>query len=118
MEKIIGREKEMALLNELLKSKSADLLAMYGRRRVGKTFLIYTYFHDHLVFELTGIKNGTLKEQLQLFSLALQKATGSALALKPPVNWIEAFDALSRYLSTKNPKVKSVVFLDELPWLD
>ena len=118
MEKIIGRENEMALLDDLLKSKSADLLAMYGRRRVGKTFLIYTFFHNQLVFELTGIKNGTLKEQLQLFSLALQKATGSALALKPPVNWIEAFDALSWYLSTKNPKIKSVVFLDELPWLD
>ena len=118
MEKIIGRETEIGIMGDLLKSKSAELLAVYGRRRVGKTFLIYTYFRDQLVFELTGIKNGSLKEQLQLFSLALQKASGSALALKPPANWIEAFDALARYLATKNPKTRSVVFLDELPWLD
>ena len=118
MEQIIGRESEIALLNNLLASSSADLLAMYGRRRVGKTFLVYSYFKDRLVFELTGIKNGSLKEQLQLFSLALQKATGSALALKPPLNWIEAFDALARYLATKNKNGKAVVFLDELPWLD
>ncbi|HTL10229.1 MAG TPA: ATP-binding protein [Chitinophagaceae bacterium] len=118
MEKIIGRENEIALLNSLVKSSSAELLAMYGRRRVGKTFLVYSYFQDQLVFELTGIKNGSLKEQLQLFSLAMQKATGSTLALKPPLNWIEAFDALARYLSTKKNNGKSVVFLDELPWLD
>jgi len=118
MEKIIGREPETAILGNLLKSKSADLLAMYGRRRVGKTFLIYSYYKEYMAFELTGIKNGSLKEQLQLFSIALQKATQSALALKPPANWIEAFDALSRYLATRDQKKKSVVFLDELPWLD
>ena len=117
MEKIIGREHEIAILNDLLKSKSAELLAMYGRRRVGKTFLIYTYFKDHMAFELTGVKNGSLKDQLQLFAIALQKATKSSLALKPPSNWIEAFDALSRYLTTLDPQKKWVVFLDELPWL-
>jgi AAA+ ATPase superfamily predicted ATPase len=117
-EKIIGREHELAILNELLKSKSAELLALYGRRRVGKTFLIYTYFKDEMAFELTGIKNGDLKGQLQLFSLALQKATQSALELKPPANWIAAFDALSNYLTTRDRRKKSVVFLDELPWLD
>ncbi|HTL06622.1 MAG TPA: hypothetical protein VL307_00145, partial [Chitinophagaceae bacterium] len=63
MEKIFGRENEIALLNSLVKSSSAELLAMYGRRRVGKTFLVYSYFQDQLVFELTGIKNGSLKEQ-------------------------------------------------------
>ncbi len=117
MEKIIGREHEMAILADLLKSKSAELLAMYGRRRVGKTFLIYTYFRDHMAFELTGIKNGSLKDQLQLFAIALQKATKSSLALKPPTNWIDAFDALSQYLATKDAQKKWVVFLDELPWL-
>ncbi|MEO8403299.1 MAG: ATP-binding protein [Chitinophagaceae bacterium] len=118
MEKIIGREREISILDELLHSKTADLLAIYGRRRVGKTFLIYSYLHDYLAFELTGIKNGSLKDQLQLFSLSLQKSAASPLALRPPANWIEAFDALAQYIGTRDPKKKSVIFLDELPWLD
>lgn len=115
---VIGRDKEKETLDELLKSKRAELLAIYGRRRVGKTYLIQTYLKNNIVFGLTGMHQATLKEQLQQFSLALQKANGSALALKPPDNWIEAFDALRIYLAGNHENKKSVVFFDEFPWLD
>jgi AAA+ ATPase superfamily predicted ATPase len=118
MDTISGREKEIEVLEELLKSKTADLLAVYGRRRVGKTYMIQTYLHDHIAFHMTGMYRPSLKDQLQQFSIALQNASGSALALKPPVNWIEAFQALQAYLHPLLQKKKLVVFLDEFPWLD
>lgn len=118
MATISGREKEIEVLEELLKSKSADLLAVYGRRRVGKTYLIQTFLHANIVFHLTGMYQSGLKDQLQQFSIALQQASGSALALKPPLNWIDAFQALQTYLTSLLQKKKLVVFLDEFPWLD
>jgi uncharacterized protein len=118
MEKIIGRKVEMILLEDALKSKESGLIAVYGRRRVGKTFLIHTFFNTQLAFELTGMYGASLKEQLQQFSKAMQKSTGSALSFKRPENWVEAFHALEQYLSGIGKKKKSVVFLDEFPWLD
>lgn len=118
MKKIIGRKEESKLLAEALASKKAGLVAVYGRRRVGKTYLIHTYFSGRIAFELTGQYKASLKEQLLQFSKGLQNATGSALALKPPESWVEAFHALERYLETRDKKKKWVVFLDELPWLD
>ena len=118
MDKIIGRKEEIQLLEESLKAKGSGLVAVYGRRRVGKTFLIHTNFQDRLAFELTGMYGASLKEQLQQFSKAMQSATGSALSLKSPENWVEAFHALEQYLEGKKKAKKWVVFLDEFPWLD
>lgn len=118
MNPITGRKEEIQLLEDSLKAKRAGLVAVYGRRRVGKTFLIHTYFQDRLAFELTGMYGAGLKEQLQQFSKALQKASGFVLSLKPPGNWVEAFHALEQYLEGKNRNKKWVVFLDEFPWLD
>jgi AAA+ ATPase superfamily predicted ATPase len=118
MEQIIGRKAEIQLLEDALRTKGSGLVAIYGRRRVGKTFLIHTYFRDRLAFELTGMYGVSMKEQLQQFSKALQKATGSALSLKAPDNWIEAFHALETFLERQNKKKKRVVFFDEFPWLD
>ncbi len=117
-EKIIGRKEEVRQLDEAFKAKRACLVAVYGRRRVGKTFLIHTYYEKHMAFELTGMYGANMKKQLQLFSKAIQKATGSVLSLRPPQNWVEAFYALEQYLATKSKNKKWVVFLDEFPWLD
>lgn len=118
MEQIIGRKEEVQLLEEVLKAQSSALIAVYGRRRVGKTFLIRTCFQDRLAFELTGMYGAGLKEQLQQFSKAMQKATGSPLPFKAPENWVEAFHALEKHLEKKNKNKKWVVFFDEFPWLD
>jgi hypothetical protein len=118
MEKLIGRKEEMKLLGNVMKSKGAELVAVYGRRRVGKTFLIRSFLQDHLAFELTGMYGSGMKEQLKQFSKSLQQATGSLLSLTPPDNWVEAFHALEQFLEQKSKRKKWVVFLDEFPWLD
>src|SRR5882757_1471636 len=98
MEAIIGRRDEMIILEEALKTKDSGLMAVYGRRRVGKTFLIRNFFADRLVFELTGMYGGSLKQQLLQFTKSLLNATGSVLSLKPPDTWVEAFHALQQFL--------------------
>jgi len=118
MPSIIGRKEEKRILEETLKAKEAGLIAVYGRRRVGKTFLIRNYFEDRLVFELTGMYKGSLKDQLVQFSRSLQKATGSPLILTPPLSWVAAFHALEQFLEKLPRRKKLVIFLDEFPWLD
>lgn len=89
MDAVIGRVEEKKLLKEVLQSKEASLVAVYGRRRVGKTFLIHTYFQNHLVFEVTAIYRGNLKDQLKVFGGSINRAM--KLPLKEPTSWIEGF---------------------------
>jgi AAA+ ATPase superfamily predicted ATPase len=72
MDVIIGRKEEIRLLKEAFQSKEASLVAIYGRRRVGKTFLIHNHYKDYIVFELAGMYGASLKQQLQQFSRSLQ----------------------------------------------
>ncbi len=118
MQTLIGRDQEKKILNQALSSSDASLVVIYGRRRIGKTYLIREYYKNHIRFELTGMKNGTLKQQLSQFGKSMQTATGSALRLSAPANWTEAFHALEQFLSTLDKRKKSVVFFDEFPWLD
>lgn len=118
MAEIIGRKEESSVLKSALESKEAELIAVYGRRRIGKTYLIRNYYEDHLLFELTGMNDGTLQAQLQQFSKAFQKAIELPLALKPPENWVEAFSALEQLITSKNKRKKCVMFFDEFPWLN
>lgn len=114
--KIIGREAEISFLNEVYDSKGADLLTVTGRRRIGKTYLIKSLFYKKIDFELTGILNANLEQQLQNFSYSFSQ---SVMKLKnQPKNWLEAFYILSKKLEKKNPKQKKVIFIDEFPWLD
>jgi len=76
METIIGREVEQTLLSKIIKSGEAELVAVYGRRRVGKTFLIRNVFEKQMAFEFSGIHNASFNQQLENFSMVLSKATG------------------------------------------
>ena len=118
MAEIFGRTEEMAVLKSAIASKEAELIAIYGRRRIGKTYLIRNYYEDRIAFELTGMNNGSLKAQLLQFGKALQKASNAPLPLAPPKSWVEAFAALERMLSSLSKKKKWVVFFDEFPWLN
>ncbi|MEJ7685310.1 MAG: hypothetical protein WKG06_47200 [Segetibacter sp.] len=111
MEKLIGREAERKILNEALASREAELIAVFGRRRVGKTFLIRSVYKGRMVFEISGIHQAKLSEQLENFSLALQKATGNTILPAALNNWIKALDVLQEYLSTRLRKEKSAIFL-------
>ena len=96
-------------------SAKPEFMAVYGRRRVGKTYLIRQFFNDNFDFYVTGIYNGTKKEQLQNFQKQLNHYADASFPLVS--NWFDAFDQLKTYLQHLNKK-RVVVFLDEMPWLD
>ena len=119
MRDIIGREKEIERLNRAMNEKEAQLILVYGRRRVGKTYLINEYFDDDFAFRFTGSLQQTNKEQLKNFSLELSGYAGEES--KIPADWTEAFFQLRQYLEKYQKqagKKNTVVFLDEMPWMD
>lgn len=113
---IIGRKEEISLLKQAYDSPDPELIAIYGRRRVGKTFLVRSTYRSKMSFEITGIQHGTLREQLQNFSYQLKEVSKSRKQIAIPKNWIEAFHMLSTHLQKKKVK-KYVIFIDELPWI-
>jgi AAA+ ATPase superfamily predicted ATPase len=114
---IIGRIKEIEILDKILDSGKSEFLAVYGRRRVGKTFLIREYFDYKFDFQLTGLANATTEQQLINFQVAIQRQSNVTID-KTPKNWFFAFQILIDYLESIEGKSKKVIFLDELPWLD
>lgn len=116
-ETIIGRDAEKKILKEMLNSKEAELIAILGRRRVGKTFLVRNYYQKYLVFECTGILEARLSEQLLNFTRSLQQAMQSAIPLATPDNWVQAFTFLSDFLATRLKDQPTVVLFDEFPWI-
>lgn len=117
MQQLIGRKQELALLCDLKVRDASAFVAVYGRRRVGKTFLIRKAFENQFTFHLTGMANVNMAQQLTNFSVAI-KMYDTSRELQPPAKtWQEAFDQLIHWLEKSNDK-KKVVFLDELPWLD
>ncbi len=115
---IIGRAVEKEILTEAAAATGADLLAVTGRRRVGKTYLIKALFENQLHFEFSGILNASNEQHLHSFSIALAKHNGKKPAKLPPDNWMDAFNKLTVYLSSLKKEKKLIVFIDELPWLD
>ena len=114
----VGREKEIGVLYEALQSKEAEMVAVIGRRRIGKTALIKHVYSEHIDFEATGIQNAPLSEQLQNFALCLNDTFHNGAAVFKPANWLEAFYLLGAALDRKQKKERMVVFLDELSWFD
>lgn len=116
---IIGREEEKDKLDKILQSNQAEFLAIYGRRRVGKTFLIRQHLQGRIVFELAGTKEGTKEQQLLNFFGEYLRRTGRKQGTSAPRSWFQAFDYLAAYLNElPQPETKHVVFLDEMPWMD
>ena len=114
---LIGRKKEQGILNKALESEEAEMIAVIGRRRVGKTFLITTTYQGRIDFKISGIQNAPRSEQLLNFATRLLEVAPTALVVTPPANWLEAFILLIAYLKQKDQKEKLVVFFDELPWM-
>lgn len=114
---MIGRKKEVEKIERLLVSKRSEFLAITGRRRVGKTFLIDTVLRPYYRFSITGIQNGSLAAQLLNFSVKLSEYAGTNEP-KELRNWQLAFLHLKRYLQSLPKDRKHVIFLDELPWIE
>ena len=122
---MIGRNKEAALLKKLYESNKPQFVAVYGRRRVGKTYLVNNVFGDKITFRHAGLspvetnndkKESPLRTQLRHFynSLLLHGMPRS----KCPDNWLDAFLMLEMFLQGRDDGTRQLVFIDELPWLD
>jgi len=117
--KLIGREHEIRVLDKLIASNSPAFLAIYGRRRVGKTFLVREYLKSHIEFSFSGSYEEENKIQLDNFFREYMRRTNGSKETTAPQNWSTAFAYLTDYLYLlKDRKKKIVVFIDELPWLD
>ncbi|MCB0839225.1 MAG: ATP-binding protein [Bacteroidetes bacterium] len=113
----IGREREIRKLERVKNSNRSEFVAIYGRRRVGKTLLVRTVFENTFTFQLTAIANISRSQQLLNFSTHLQKYRKETPVYEIPPNWFWAFQQLIDYLEKCSDK-KKVIFLDELPWFD
>ena len=112
---MIGRHNEIEELERLYNSKEAEFLALYGRRRVGKTYLIRETFEGRFTFSHTGLANTSKREQLKHFMTSIKEYGGNTG--KCPCNWMDAFALLKNVIVSSNQNRK-VVFIDEMPWLD
>lgn len=114
---IIGRKKEQKRLKSILESTKSEFLALYGRRRVGKTFLIREYFNKKFTFHITGLANADTQQQLFNFDTEMRRQSPLFFDL-PSENWLLAFQRLISHIETSKSQEKKIIFIDELPWFD
>lgn len=116
---IIGRDEETATLQNLFDSNKPEFLALYGRRRVGKTYLIRQFFEkkEVIFFNVTGSKDGSRSKQLAHFIQQIGKVFYGGASLVVPKNWDDAFNVLTEAINKQAENKKIILFLDELPWM-
>ena len=112
---MIGRVSEQAELNRLCDSAESEFVALYGRRRVGKTYLVREVFEGRFAFVHTGKSKGGMREQLAHFRKSLEEWGGGRVPA--PRTWDDAFDALKGVIAASD-RPRKVVFIDEMPWMD
>lgn len=112
---IIGRKKELSWLQEAYASDESEFVAVYGRRRVGKTYLVREKFEGRFTFTHAGLAHGNKISQLEAWSESLKEA---GMEQPPAVRtWIQAFGLLKELIKTSR-RHKKVIFIDEMPWMD
>ena len=112
---VIGRISETTILLNALENSKPELIVVFGRRRIGKTFLIRNVYRNRIVFEFSGIHNAPFRQQLENFHLTMAEKDTS---FKRPAGWVEAFHQLGSYVNKIRSKKKKIIFIDEFPWLD
>lgn len=117
--KIIGRKEEQKELSAAFDSKRAEFIVVYGRRRIGKTFLIEQFFRPKkcVFFHVTGVQDALLKEQLAEFSKAIGKTFYGGARIEAASSWMDAFAELNNAITKLADATKIVIFIDELPWM-
>ena len=116
-EKLIGREREIAELQRSFESGRSEFVIVYGRRRVGKTFLVDNFFDYDYDFSYVGGHRMSKPKQLRYFAKALKKY--ARMPLQPKFSdWDDAFEALEEYLESLPQEKRKVIFIDEMPWID
>jgi uncharacterized protein len=114
---IVGRKKELERIAKITKSPKSEFIAVYGRRRVGKTFLIREYFNYKFDFHISGMANANTNQQLFNFHNSLARYCNIVYDGQP-TNWLEAFQRLVHCLENIDGKEKKILFFDEIPWFD
>jgi len=118
--KLVGRHEEIHTLEQITKSGKPEFLAIYGRRRIGKTYLIRQFFlakRDCIYFNITGAKDGTRAEQLAHFTTEISRVFYDGMPLVSPKTWDNAFFMLNKVIEQRPKNKKIILFLDELPWM-
>lgn len=113
---IIGRKEEIGWLKKAYASERSEFVAVYGRRRVGKTFLVRETFGNSFTFYHTGLSNSPLRKQLANWQSSLREYGGKK-TVRFPRTWLDAFDMLKEIVVASTEQ-KKVIFIDELPWMD
>lgn len=115
--KIAGRTDEVQKMQRLLQSKDSEFLAIYGRRRIGKTYLIRQVYQQHIVFECSGLHQRDMAQQLENFWFALVE---NHIGEKPslPKTWLQAFAQLKLHIAQLKTTQKKVIFFDEIAWFE
>lgn len=116
MNNLVGRKRECERLDICMKAATAQLVVVYGRRRVGKTFLVNQFFKNKLEFKVTGAYGQPKEIQLRNFADELNRR--SEKERTNPKDWIQAFNYLREYIEELSSGEKHVFFIDEMPWLD
>jgi len=116
---IIGRSEEQNELMDIYKSPRAELVAVFGRRRVGKTYLINSFFklHKCTFFQAIGLRKGSMRKQLQNFTESISETFYNKAPLQEATTWSDAFKLLTTNIELSRKHDKVVLFLDELPWM-
>ncbi len=113
---LIGRENEVSRLRQIENSGRAEFVVIYGRRRVGKTFLVNSHFNSRFTFKVTGLAKKDRKAQLANFAEALSAYGGVPYPV--PGTWTEAFASLKFLIEHSTSEGRKTIFIDELPWMD
>lgn len=113
----VGREEERFILQKALNSPDPELVAVIGRRRVGKTYMVRSVYEERIKFEMIGIQDGKKKEQLEHFTNQLNFYANPVIPFQQPATWFKAFEMLKLYFNSRDLTEKVVLFFDELPWI-
>jgi uncharacterized protein len=115
---VAGREEEIKLFQKQLLINESSFVAVYGRRRIGKTYLIREVYAKQIVFDASGLHEKSISQQLENFHFSLNSVYPKNKRASLPNSWLQAFDRLKEYINSKNTKAKKIIFLDEISWFD
>ncbi len=115
---VAGRQDEIKIFEKQLQLNESSFVAVYGRRRIGKTYLIREVYAPQIVFDCSGLHEQSLSQQLENFYFQLNAASPKNKKNALPSSWLQAFEQLKFLIDGKKGNGKKVVFLDEISWFD
>lgn len=112
---LIARKREKDILTSAMNDNESRFIAVYGRRRIGKTYLIREVYDGRFTFQHSGYAGGNIKEQLFAFCVSMREYGYRDFDM--PANWLEAFELLKELIRSSVAERK-IIFIDELSWMD